>query len=270
VSFATSCTASGAWSGDMPTTGTASFSPTEIGSYTYSLSCVGLAGSSIQSTSLVVHPPPTLEFSINTNQITTTGTATLLWTSTNIDSCSASGSWVGARSETGTRELQNLVAGTYTYVLSCNGAGGAVTRTVSLKVLPTPSVSIYVTPGQIIQGGEVALNWSSSNVVYCEASGGWSGQVPLSGSRSVIVNSVGTVQFILSCTGAGGLAAGVANLTVNPSPNVSSPSSGGGGSVSFTMSILLLAVSIFQCWRAVNYSFRCPDYTRLFRRVDLK
>jgi uncharacterized protein (TIGR03118 family) len=51
---ATSCTASGAWSGSEPTSGSMSVSPTTAGSATYTLTCAGSGGSSAQSVTLSV------------------------------------------------------------------------------------------------------------------------------------------------------------------------------------------------------------------------
>ena len=64
------------------------------------------------------------------------------------------------------------------------------------------------------------LTWSSSNASSCTASGGWSGSVATSGSKSTGALSVST-SYTLSCTGSGGSA------TQSTTVAVSSPSSGG-------------------------------------------
>jgi uncharacterized protein (TIGR03118 family) len=54
VTNATACTASGAWSGSQPLTGSKSLSPTAAGTYTYTLMCTGSGASATESTTLTV------------------------------------------------------------------------------------------------------------------------------------------------------------------------------------------------------------------------
>ncbi len=56
---ATTCTASGAWSGSEATSGTQSVTPTAAGSLTYSLACAGTGGSANGSATLTVTAAPT-------------------------------------------------------------------------------------------------------------------------------------------------------------------------------------------------------------------
>jgi lysophospholipase L1-like esterase len=55
---ATSCAASGAWSGTQASSGTTSVAPTTAGVYTYTLSCTGAGGSGSASTSVTAAAPP--------------------------------------------------------------------------------------------------------------------------------------------------------------------------------------------------------------------
>lgn len=68
-----------------------------------------------------------------------------------------------------------------------------------------PTVTLSASDLEIDEGGSVNLVWSSTNADSCTASGGWSGDLPASGSRNVGPLSAGTT-FSLSCTGAGGSA----------------------------------------------------------------
>ena len=54
VTNATACTASGAWSGSEPVTGSKTLSPTAAGSYAYTLMCTGGGAAATQSTTLTV------------------------------------------------------------------------------------------------------------------------------------------------------------------------------------------------------------------------
>ncbi len=55
---ATGCSASGAWSGSRPISGSETVSPASAGTLTYTLTCTNAAGNSSISSSLVVTPPP--------------------------------------------------------------------------------------------------------------------------------------------------------------------------------------------------------------------
>ena len=70
---ATSCSASGAWSGSKSTSGTSAASPTQSGNYTYTLSCTGSSGSVTQSVSLFA--TTFLDQQINAAQATATNTS---------------------------------------------------------------------------------------------------------------------------------------------------------------------------------------------------
>jgi hypothetical protein len=84
------------------------------------------------------------------------------------------------------------------------GSGGAGST--------NPSVVLNASPTSVSSGGTVLLNWSATNASSCAASGGWSGNEPISGSASTGSLS-GTTTYTLSCTGPGGRASG--SVTVN-------------------------------------------------------
>ena len=62
--------------------------------------------------------------------------ATLSWTSSNADSCAASGSWSGSKSLSGS-ELTPPVTSTQTYTLTCTGAGGVAVDSAVVNVAGT-------------------------------------------------------------------------------------------------------------------------------------
>jgi hypothetical protein len=64
--------------------------------------------------------------------VTCNQSATLSWTSTNADSCNASGSWSGAKSTSGSESVGNFT-GSRTYTIVCNGRGGSATDSVTLN-----------------------------------------------------------------------------------------------------------------------------------------
>ncbi|MGA8110582.1 MAG: beta-propeller fold lactonase family protein, partial [Acidobacteriaceae bacterium] len=215
---ATACTASGAWSGTQPTSGSATESPTAAGTDTYTLTCTGAGGSANQSATLTVAAPaaPTTLISVSPATITLGAGATLTWSSTNATACTASGAWSGSQSTSGTAMETPTATGTDSYMLTCSGPGGSASSTATLTVnAPAPTVTIAVAPTTITLGASAALTWSSTNATSCTASGAWSGTEATSGTAMETPTGVGTDTYTLACTGAGGNASNSATLTVN-------------------------------------------------------
>jgi azurin len=160
------------------------------------------------------NPPPTVNLTANPTTISAGGTSTLQWTSTNATSCTASDGWTGSRATSGTFQTAALNA-TTTFTLSCSGAGGgALARvTVTVAAANSPLVQLSANPPGVAAGGSTTLNWTSSNVTSCTASGGWSGSKATSGSQSV-----GPLQndtsYSLNCSGPGGNAFSSTTVTV--------------------------------------------------------
>ncbi len=215
---ATSCTASGAWSGTEGSSGTATETPTTAGSDTYTLTCSGAGGNAKGSATLTVTAPvaPTALISVSPSTITLGSSAKLSWSSTNATSCAASGTWSGAEPTTGTQTVQPNATGDKSYVLTCTGPGGSVGSTATLTVnAPEPTVTIAVSPSTIIIGSSTTLTWSSTHATSCTASGAWSGSQNTSGTAQVTPTALGTDTYTLKCTGAGGSDTESATLTVN-------------------------------------------------------
>src|SRR3984957_20199813 len=99
---ATSCTASGGWSGSKATNGTQSTGAITMPS-SYSLTCTGTGGTSAAST-VLVNIIPTATLVASPSVIASGGTSMLTWSSTNATSCTASGAgagWSGSKATSG-------------------------------------------------------------------------------------------------------------------------------------------------------------------------
>jgi hypothetical protein len=131
---ASSCTASGGWSGTQATSGTQSVSPTST--TTYTLACTGTGGTTSQSATVTVVPPPTVTLTANPTSLTSGQTSTLTWSSTNASSCTASGGWSGARATSGTQSVSPT--STTTYTLACTGIGGTTSQSATVTVGSAP------------------------------------------------------------------------------------------------------------------------------------
>ncbi len=85
---------------------------------------------------------------------------------------------------------------------------------------PAPSLSFSASPTSVSEGESTTLSWDSENADSCLASGGWSGDRPVSGSET-ITNLQTTQTFSLSCSGDGGGALREVTVQVSAAGEVS-------------------------------------------------
>jgi hypothetical protein len=211
---ATSCTASGGWSGTKATSGSQSFSSLTA-DQTYTLSCTGSGGSASQSVTVDVGSPPapTLSLSASPTSVAYNGSTTLSWSSTNATSCTASGGWTGTKATSGSETRSSLTANA-TFTLACTGAGGSVTQSASVTVASgPPTVTLSASPAWVNPNTSSTLSWTSTNATSCTASGGWSGTKATSGSEST-GNLTQDKSYTLTCTGSGGNAVSMTSVSV--------------------------------------------------------
>ncbi len=153
---ATSCTASGAWSGTLAASGSETITPTYVGAETYTLICNNLGGQTaavsvtLNATAPAVKPAaPTL--TLGSSSIPADTTTTIAWSSANATSCTAGGStnaiasgWTGVLAASGQNTVTPITLGTFTYTLYCTNAAGNS---------PTTSVNLTVTASKNTGGG---------------------------------------------------------------------------------------------------------------------
>jgi hypothetical protein len=137
----TSCARSGGWSGAEAASGSLVVSP--MSTTTYILACTNSAGTAQSATKITVNsaappPAPTATLKTGAASITSGGSTTLTWSSTNASSCTASGGWTGTEAANGTKSVSP--AATTTYTLDCTGSGGKaqVSATVTVNGSGTP------------------------------------------------------------------------------------------------------------------------------------
>jgi len=143
-SHATSCSASGGWSGVRSTSGSENVTPASTTAYT--LACTGTGGTATQTTTVTVGGAgaPTVSLSANPTTISSGQTSTLTWGSTGADNCAASGGWAGARATSGSQPVQPTSTATYT--LTCTGPGGTAGQSATITVIGAPPPGSYVYP----------------------------------------------------------------------------------------------------------------------------
>ena len=212
---ATSCTASGGWSGTRATSGTETIAAITA-SRSYTLSCSGPGGTAAASANVAVAPRPTVTIMANPPTIASGGSTTLTWSTTNATSCTASGSWTGARDTSG-NEVRSGITAASAFTLTCSGVGGTTAATANVAIAPVPTVSLTANPSSVVSGNTTTLTWSSTNATSCVASGSWTGTRGLSGTE-VSTSLTAAAAFTLTCTGLGGMGAATANVTITAAP----------------------------------------------------
>ena len=142
---ATACTASGAWSDSIGTSGTKTFSESSAGSKTYTITCTGAGGSASDSTTVVVTDPaaPTATITANVSSVIVNNSFTLTWSSTNATSCAASGAWSDSIGTSGTQSITETETGVKTYTITCTGAGGSASDSATVTINPAESDTAF-------------------------------------------------------------------------------------------------------------------------------
>ncbi|HEY5808781.1 MAG TPA: hypothetical protein VIT67_12475, partial [Povalibacter sp.] len=91
--------------------------------------------------------PPTVTLSADRNSVLTGQAVALSWTSTGARSCTASSGWNGSKATQGTESVAS-VAGSSTYTITCENAGGTVNSSVTVTaVSPVVSGRLFAPDG---------------------------------------------------------------------------------------------------------------------------
>jgi Subtilase family len=256
---ATSCTASGAWSGTQATSGSLVLKPTVAGTPTYTLTCSNTAhtqaasSATLRVTSGTAPDKPNVNFSSSSVEVGKS--TTIAWDSNGATSCTASGSWSGTLAGRGSMTITPTAVGTETFSLICANLGG-VSPSVSVVLTVTPAVTAPAAPTLTLGSASVpadtsdTITWTSQNASYCTTGGnanalgsGWSaGTLATSGTFTITPITLGTFTYTLYCTNAAGNSPTVtATLTVTASQYV-----GGGGATDGLMLVTLSALLLVR------------------------
>jgi len=106
---------------------------------------------------------PTVTLSVSPTSITAGQSATLMWSSSQATSCTASGAWSGSQATMGSQAVTPTTSGSVTYTLTCTGANGGSygggggptgTQTTTLTVNPATA---FVVKALVADGPGVAV-----------------------------------------------------------------------------------------------------------------
>lgn len=157
--------------------------------------------------------PPTISLSASPTTVTINGSTTINWTSKRANDCTASGDWSGSKATSGSLTINALTTNS-SFNLSCSGAGGTTSDSISVTVAaPLPTLSFSASPSTVSQNGLTTLDWNSTDVSNCTASGDWSGNKAATGSETINISTTDS-QFTLTCSGEGGTVNDTVNVTV--------------------------------------------------------
>lgn len=212
-------------------TGSRTLSQSTAGSYDYTLTCSDSDGDKRSSTvTMRVVPPPTASISVSPNPVAAGESFTFVWSSTDTNSngCVLTITYPDPDDEdadpiggtypiaTSGNETNSSGVGTFTYKLSCSGAGAdePATDEVVLNVVEKPVLTLSATPSAspLLLGDTVTYNWNATpnsgpGAVTCTASGAFTGTRPASGSETVTMNTPGAQGMTMKCVGVAGASA---------------------------------------------------------------
>jgi tetratricopeptide (TPR) repeat protein len=108
---------------------------------------------------------------------------------------------------------------------------------------PAPTLTFQSSAPSVATGTTVTLQWSSTNVTSCTASGGWSGTQPTSGQATTAALSADTT-FTLTCTGSGQTVTKSVTVSITAAPH--SGGHGGGGAIRLDVVALLFGLVVLR------------------------
>ncbi|WP_432379995.1 DUF3443 family protein [Duganella sp. P38] len=160
------CTASGAWSGTVATSGTQTVTAGAAGSASYTLTCGSVSNTAVVTVS-TPPPSPTVSLTLAPANITTAQTSVLSWSSANASSCTASGAWSGSKATSGAVTITPSAAGSFTYSMTCSGDGGSASGSTALSVTAALSNSTAIVVDSGPSGVSGVINVPYVSVTVC-------------------------------------------------------------------------------------------------------
>ena len=146
---------------------------------------------------------PTVKLSANPESVSSGGSSTLTWSSTDATSCAASGGWSGTLATSGSKSTAAQTAAK-SYTLTCTGAGGSTSDTLTIYLTDElPKITFTANPTSVQSGGYSTLTWSATNAEFCHGYGPWDSVEPVQGS-STTNGLTATSTFTLGCFSASG------------------------------------------------------------------
>src|SRR5262249_54641150 len=146
---------------------------------------------------------PTVTLSANPKGVAAGSSTSLTWSSTNANSCAATGAWSGTLATSGSQSVGPINADS-TYTLTCSGTGGTAVAmtTVSLR----QAVLTWTAPTKNTDGSNLT-NLSGYKIYYGTSSKNYTQSVSVSGGSTnswTLTLAPGTYYFAMSAVDSSG------------------------------------------------------------------
>ncbi len=168
---AANCSASGAWSGTVATSGTQSVTApaasATANTVSYTLSCGGVSNSAAVVINAAPTPAPVVSIGFAPANVSAGQSTTLTWSSTGATACVASGAWQGTQALAGKLALAPSGAGSFDYTLTCSGPGGDASASAKLAVSAATNNTASVMVDNGPAGGQGSINVPFVSVTVC-------------------------------------------------------------------------------------------------------
>ena len=142
--------------------GSRTVSPTSTTTYTLSVQGNGNTSAS-NSTTVTVYTPPTTSISVSPTTIPSNGQATLTWNTSGDASTAVISPSIGVSNPPLSSQQNVSPTSTTTWTITVTGLGGTASDSCTLTVLDPPTCSITASPNPLPFGGNITINYSSSN-----------------------------------------------------------------------------------------------------------
>jgi hypothetical protein len=179
--------------------------------------------------------------------------------------------WNGSLPISGSRAITRSTPGPVGFYINCGDVLDAIVVewravTASPQTPSAPGVTLTADHAALLAGETVTLQWTSTHAAACRASqgvsgDGWSGAIPVSGTRAIAVSTPGNYTWAITCEGAPPAAQATVAVTFNAAqsgnPGGGSGNTGGstggrsgGGGSTDPLVLLLLAIATLVRWRS--------------------
>ena len=148
---------------------------------------------------------PTVTLSASPSVIDNGRSSTLIWSSTNADSCTSAGGFETGNATSGHVSTGALTS-TQNYQVTCTGPGGSTDSSVVTVKVIFPTVSITAVPDRVVIGSSTTVSWNAIDANSCtiKKNGTTWREFTASGSRTISGSVSDTIiaqtTYIISCT----------------------------------------------------------------------
>ena len=104
------------------------------------------------------------------------------------------------------------------FISACGGGGGGGDSAPAPVSPVNPMINTFTSSSNSLSvNSEITLTWSTSNSNSCSASGDWTGSKTLNGTEDLVLDTVKTYSFTLTCSGVSGTSNATSTITVEVS-----------------------------------------------------